>query len=179
MTGLLLPKHMHAARAKQRDEAAAASIQKTAVHRMDSDDFIDREGVQFQLDMLQGYIDARRADGEPDYHLPKPSGWRLQVLILTIPEKSKGGVMVVDDSREQRSLASPQGIIIGMGPAAYKDAERFMVDGELTPWHRIGDRIQFVKYDAQMFQLANGQRLGTLTDTQPVATIDAGWEVPK
>lgn len=174
---LLLPASARAAIMKRDADAAAANIKATAVHRMDSDDFIDPAGVRLQLDALQAYIDARRVD-QPGYHLPRPSGWRLQVLILTIPETSSGGVMIVDDAREQRSLASPQGVILAMGPSAYSDPARFTIGGTLTPWHKVGDRIQFVKYDAQMFQLANGQRLGILTDTQPVATIDEDWTVP-
>ena len=178
MTGLVLPRHVHVERQRQREEAAADVIRKTAIHRLDSDDFIDRDGVRLQLDMLQAYIDLRRTE-EPDYQLPKPSGWRLQVLMLTIPETSKGGVQIVDEAREQRSLASPQGVILATGVAAYSDPARFTVRGTLTPCHKVGDRIQFVKYDSQLFQLANGQRLGILTDTQPIALIDAGWEVPQ
>jgi co-chaperonin GroES (HSP10) len=178
MSGLLLPKTTIAQMRKQAEEATAQNIKASAIHRMDSDDFIDPAGVAQQLAQLRAYIDARRAE-EPNYHLPKPSGWRLQVLMLTIPETSAGGIIVVDDAREQRSMASPQGVILSMGPACYSDPKRFTVNGVLTPWHKVGDRIQFVKYDAQMFQIANGQRLGILTDTQPVATIDEGWEVPQ
>jgi hypothetical protein len=98
--------------------------------------------------------------------------------MLTIPETSSGGVHIVDDNREARSMSSPQGVILNIGPGAYRDPARFSIDGVLTPWHKVGDRIQFVKYDAQPFQLPNGQRLGILTDTQPVALFDSGWEVP-
>ena len=178
MSGLLLPKSTIAQMRKASDDAAAQNIQSTAIHRMDSDDFIDPAGVQQQLDQLQAYVTARRAE-QTGYHLPLPSGWRLQVLMLTIPTTSSGGVMIVDEAREQRSMASPQGVILAMGPSCYSDPKRFTVGGDLLPWHKVGDRIQFVKYDAQMFQIANGQRLGILTDTQPVATIDEGWEVPK
>ena len=140
---------------------------------MDSDDFISPVEVQEQLHKLQKYIDTRREE-DSLYQLPVPSGWRLMVLVLTIPEKSAGGVIVLDDAKEARSLASPQGVLLALGSQAYKDPDRFK-----EPWHAVGDRIQFVKYDATMFQLANGQRLGTLNDTQPVATIDAGWGVPE
>jgi co-chaperonin GroES (HSP10) len=177
MSGLLLPKSTIAQMRKASHDATAQNIQNTAIHRMDSDDFIDPAGVKDQLLQLEAYIAARRKE-QPDYHLPRPSGWRLQVLMLTIPTTSAGGVMIVDEAREQRAMSSPQGVILAMGPSCYSDPNRFTVNGALRPWHKVGDRIQFVKYDAQMFQIANGQRLGTLTDTQPVATIDEGWEVP-
>lgn len=178
MSGLVLPRHVHESLKKKRDEATAASIKKSAVYRMDSDDFVTKKDIREQLAALEDYMVARRAE-EPDYHLPKPSGWKLMVLMLTIPDESAGGVIIVDDAREARALSSPQGIVLDMGPAAYSDPERFLVDGLLTPWCGVGDRITFIKYDASLFQLANGQRLGFLNDTQPVSVVDHGWEVPQ
>ena len=158
--------------------ATAQSIQKGSAHRMDSDDFVTPENVEEQLYELQRYIDLRR-EVEPMYILPKPSGWKLMVLVLTIPEKTTGGIIVIDDAKDAKSIASPQGVILDMGPAAYTDASRFTVNGTLTPWHIIGDRVSFVRYDASMFQLANGQRLGFLNDTQPLSRVDTGWEIPE
>lgn len=175
MSGLLMPAHQRAAIQRQKKEAAAAeNIQRTSVHALHSDDFVTPKEVQNQLGQLSDYLAERRAVEEL-YHLPEPCGWRLTILVLTIPEKSDGGVIIVDDAKEQRSLASPQGIVLSMGSAAYKDESRFP-DGA---WVRLGDRIQFTKYDATMFQIANGQRLGTLNDTQPIAVIDRNWEIPR
>lgn len=157
--------------------AAALAAARRGINATTSDDFVSREQVQQQLDQLAEYI-AERRKTEPDYHLPVPSGWRIQVLMLTIPETTSGGLVMVDDDREARAMASPQGVILQVGPAAYSDPDRFTVNGVLTPWHHVGERIQFVKYDAQPFQLPNGQKLGILTDTQPVAMLDSGWTVP-
>jgi hypothetical protein len=181
MTGLVLPRHVHDAVQRRKHVAAAGAIGTRAVtpYRLDSDDFVTPKDVEAQLAQLQQYIDDRRtAIGSEPYHLPQPSGWKLSLLVLTVPEVSAGGVLVVDDHREARALASPQGVILAMGPSAYSDPSRFSLGGELVPWHKIGDRITFVKYDASMFQLANGQRLGFLNDTQPVSRIDGGWVVP-
>ena len=166
---LIVPKHM----------AMASSIKKSSVHAMNSDDFVTPNEVASQLQVLGEYIHQRREEVQKDYALPKPTGWKIMVLMLTIPEKSSGGVIVVDDAKEQRSLASPQGVVLAVGPAAYQDADRFSDGhGNLAPWVEAGDRITLVKYDASMFQIANGQRLGFINDTQPIAVIDKGWEVP-
>lgn len=156
---------------------AAAAATRRGVNATTSDDFVSREQVQQQLDQLAEYI-AERRKVEPKYHLPVPSGWRLQVLMLTIPETTTGGLVMVDDDREARAMASPQGVILQIGSGAYMDMARFGVEGVVRPWHHVGERIQFVKYDAQPFQLPNGQKLGILTDTQPVAMLDSGWTVP-
>jgi co-chaperonin GroES (HSP10) len=163
---LVLPRHVAASM------RAAENIRKTSTHRIDADDWATVEDVHQQLQDLQDYMTQRREE-EPSYHLPSPVGWKLMVLVLTIPEKSAGGVIIVDDAKEQRSLASPQGVVLKAGVDAFRDPERFN-----EPWCGVGDRISFVKYDAQMFQLANGQRLGFLNDTQPLSVIDSNWEVP-
>jgi len=162
--GLLMPRHQM---------AAAAAIQKSTTYRINSDDWATKADVKAQLEQLQEYIDDRRV-AEPDYTLPQAIGWKVMVLMVTIPEKSAGGVIVVDDAREQRSLASPQGVVLGVGPQAFKDPSRFD-----APWVSVGDRITLVKYDASMFQLGNGQRLGFLNDTQPISRIDSGWRTPQ
>lgn len=142
----------------------------SSVHRITSDDFVTRKEVKEQVEQLERYILARR-EIDPDYHLPMPSGWIMMVLILTVPEKSGGGVVIVDDHREAKALSSPQGILLDMGQLVYTDENRHPFGAE----HSVGDRIMWTKYDATTFQLSNGQRLGFMTDTQPIALIDTGW----
>lgn len=165
--------------------ADAISVNRHAnTYRYDSDDFVTPEECQRQLDELQAYIDARReheqAKGlkKPLYALPRPLGWKLTVLVLTVPKQSEGGVIFTDDNQEAKTLSSPQGVVLALGASAYSDPGRFTVEGQVRPWVKVGDRISFVKYDASMFQLANGQRLGQLSDTQPALVIDEGWKVP-
>jgi len=175
MSGLLMPRG-----SVTRPEAAAETMQNTAIHRMTSDDFVTRREVQEQLDKLAQYLTDRRSlEGEEEYQLPQPSGWKIMVLMLTVSEKTDGGLFVVSDSLEAKAMSSPQGVVLGMGPAAYTDASRFSVHGSVEPWHKIGDRIMWVKYDAASYQLSNGQRLGFMVDTTPSGTLDTGWEVPR
>ncbi len=170
---LLLPRHQMAAHKAQKDANAAQAIKGSAVHRMDSDDWATTADVEAQMLQLHHYMCAR-IEEDPRFVMPQPTGWKLMILMITIPEKSAGGVIVVDDAREQRSLASPQGVVLAMGPQAYSDPSRF--DGA---WVKVGDRITAVKYDASMYQLGNGQRLGFLNDTQPLAVLDGGWLLPE
>jgi co-chaperonin GroES (HSP10) len=181
LTGLVLPRHVHHAVAARRANAAADALAQRpqTVYRIDSDDFVTPKDVMVQLTQLQEYICERRvAEGSEAYRLPEPSGWKLSLLVLTVPGESAGGVIISDDHRESRALASPQGVVLALGPSAYTDPSRFSLGDKLVPWHKVGDRITFVKYDASMFQLPNGQRLGFLNDTQPVSCIDRGWQVP-
>lgn len=177
MSGLVLPRHVAAARAAEKQRAAADSISRTAYNAYSSDDFATRKSVQKQLDALHAYIASRR-ETEPDYRLPQPSGWKIAVLMLTVPEETDGGLIVQEEHRDARAVSSPQGVILAMGPQAYKDPTRFTVQDRLNPWHQIGDRILWVKYDVSMFRMANAQVIGFMNDTQPMATVDVGWGVP-
>lgn len=171
-----MPAHVAARVAADKAAVTASAFSRNRGYRYDCDDFISQEGVQDQLKLLQDYVGEERAKN-PNYFLPKPSGWKLTILLLTLPETSAGGVHIIDETREAKSVASPQGVILALGTQAYR-GDRFKVDGQLQQWHWVGDRIVFAKYDAMLFKLSNGQSIGMLNDTQPIALIDSGWEVP-
>jgi co-chaperonin GroES (HSP10) len=171
MSKLLVPKHYAAATAISPDRAGRSVD-------IETDEFITRTQVAEQTDELNAFVRLRR-EADPGYHLPLPTGWRISVLLLTLPETTEGGLQVVADAREARALASPQGVVLALGPACYTDPDRFEVpDKGLVPWVKIGDRVTWQKYDLATFKLANRQMIGFLTDTQPTSLLDQGWEVP-
>ena len=57
--------------------------------------------------------------------LPEPSGWRLLVLPFTPKEKTKGGILIAQESLEKLRIATNCGYVIKLGPLAYKDEEKF------------------------------------------------------
>lgn len=162
---LLLPRHVAAARAKQKSTERIGGFERpqNSARRVDTDDFIGDNDVVEQI--------AQIPDDRP---LPKPVGWRLMLLVLSVPETSEGGVIMVDDHREAKSLSSPQGVVLAMGDAAFKDSARFD-----TPWCAVGDRVLFQKYGGRMFQLRSGQHLVFLNDTEIVGIVDGGWIDPE
>lgn len=171
MTGLLLPRHVVAMeqqrKAKLAASAPAVPANKVAGYEgnrneIETDDFIRPEDVADQVTKFSRY----------DGIVPKPVGWRIAILVLTIPEQSSGGVIIVDEHREARSLASPQGVVISVGPQAYQDASRFP---NKEPWVRVGDRVLFQKYGGRMFQIRTGQHIAILNDTEIGAVVDSGW----
>jgi hypothetical protein len=176
---LLLPKNVAMQRAAaKRDEAAAASIAHTRKYELQSDEFVGPAAVRAQLEQLGAYVAERRqasADGY-EYGLLEPVGWKIMVLMLTLPSQTEKGLHMVSEALEMRAVTSAQGVVLGVGAGCYRDPQRFAVDGVIKPWIEPGDRITWVKYDAHLFHLANGQVLGFLTDTQPVAIIDRGWK---
>ena len=57
--------------------------------------------------------------------LPKPTGWRLLVLPFKMKEKTKGGVILAENTLERQQVASQVGLVMAMGPQCYKDKERY------------------------------------------------------
>ena len=53
--------------------------------------------------------------------LPKPTGWRLLVLPFKMKEKTKGGILITDDVIERSQVASTCGLVLEVGPDAYRD----------------------------------------------------------
>ena len=48
--------------------------------------------------------------------LPKPTGWRLVVLPFKLPEKTKGGLFLGQDTLERQQVGSTCGLVLAMGP---------------------------------------------------------------
>ena len=53
--------------------------------------------------------------------LPEPSGWRLLVLPFTPKEKTKGGILIAQESLEKLRIATNCGYVLKVGPLAYYD----------------------------------------------------------
>jgi len=130
-----------------------------------SDDFLTPRQIRHQIDSMP----KRAMEIEP-------AGWRLSVLVLTTPEQTEGGVLLIDEERERRSVTSPQGIVLRLGRGAYAptspDDERFKISG---PWCKTGDRVLFQRYGGRVVRLHNGQALAILLDSDISGVIDSGW----
>ena len=75
--------------------------------------------------------------------LPEPSGWRLLVLPFTPKEKTKGGIIIAQESLEKLRIATNCGYVIKVGPLAYHDKEKFPTG----PWCKKGQWVIFAPED--------------------------------
>ena len=57
--------------------------------------------------------------------LPTPTGWRLLVLPFTPKDKTKGGIIVAQETLDRLRIAVNCGYVLKMGPEAYKDKDKF------------------------------------------------------
>ena len=85
--------------------------------------------------------------------LPKPTGWRILVLPFRMDEKTKGGILMGQDTLDKQQVASQCGNVLAMGPQCYKDKERYP-EG---PWCVVGDWVIFARYAGSRIQIEGGE----------------------
>ena len=98
--------------------------------------------------------------------LPSPSGYRILVLPFKQKEKTKGGLILADETIERSQVASTCGLVIDMGPHCY-DKDRYP-EG---PWCKKGDWIIFARYAGSRIKIDGGE-IRLLNDDEVLATVD-------
>ena len=113
-----------------------------------------------------------KSETKEEVKLPKPTGWRLLVLPFKMKEKTKGGVILAEDTLERQQVASQVGLVMAMGPDCYKDKERYP-DG---PWCKVNDWVMFARYAGSRVKIEGGE-IRMLNDDEVLATIDSPEDI--
>ena len=98
--------------------------------------------------------------------LPAPSGWRLLVLPFSPREKTKGGILIAQESLDKLRIATNCGYVISIGPLAYHDKEKFPTG----PWCKKGDWVIFARYAGSRLPIEGGE-VHILNDDEVLGTI--------
>ena len=98
--------------------------------------------------------------------LPAPSGWRLLVLPFSPREKTKGGILIAQESLDKLRIATNCGYVLKMGPLAYHDREKFPTG----PWCKTGDWVIFARYAGSRLPIEGGE-VRILNDDEVLGTI--------
>ena len=98
--------------------------------------------------------------------LPQPSGWRLLVLPFTPKEKTKGGIIIAQESLDKARIATNCGYVVKMGPMAYGDKEKFPTG----PWCKEKDWVIFARYAGSRLPIEGGE-VRILNDDEVLGTI--------
>jgi len=99
--------------------------------------------------------------------LPEPSGWRLLVLPFTPKEKTKGGILIAQESLEKLRIATNCGYVLKIGPLAYADKEKYPTGA----WCKKGDWVIFARYAGSRLPIEGGE-VRLLNDDEVLGTID-------
>ena len=100
------------------------------------------------------------------FKLPQPTGWRLLVLPFQMDEKTKGGLLLGQETLERQQVASQCGNVLAMGPDCYRDTKRY----PKGPWCKTGDWVMFARYAGSRIKIEGGE-VRLLNDDEILATI--------
>ena len=98
--------------------------------------------------------------------LPQPTGWRILVLPFKMGEKTKGGILMGQETLEKQQVASQCGNVLAMGPDCYRDKNRY----KQGPWCKVGDWVMFARYAGSRIKIEGGE-VRLLNDDEILATI--------
>ena len=98
--------------------------------------------------------------------LPQPTGWRILVLPFKMGEKTKGGILMGQETLEKQQVASQCGNVLAMGPDCYRDKDRY----KQGPWCKVGDWVMFARYAGSRIKIDGGE-VRLLNDDEILATI--------
>ena len=98
--------------------------------------------------------------------LPDPTGWRMLVLPYKGQGKTKGGVILTDETMQERGYSTVTGLVLKMGTECYDNKERF----PNGPWCKKGDWIIFGRYAGSRFGIEGGE-VRILNDDEIIAVV--------
>ena len=137
---------------------------------------ISEKGIPKHRNALsEKYLNEAKGEKEPlnpdniqnvKAQLPEPSGWRLLVLPFTPKEKTKGGILIAQESLEKLRIATNCGYVLRVGPLAYYDKEKYPTG----PWCKQGDWVIFARYAGSRLPIEGGE-VRLLNDDEVLGTI--------
>ena len=114
----------------------------------------------------------KKLEEKQETKLPKPTGWRILVLPFKMKEKTKGGVILAEDTLDRQQIASQVGLVLAMGPQCYQDKERYP-EG---PWCKVNNWVMFARYAGSRVKIEGGE-MRMLNDDEVLATIDSPEDI--
>ena len=126
----------------------------------------DKEVPKQRNALEEKYKEPLNPENIQKSQLPAPSGWRLLVLPFSPREKTKGGILIAQESLDKLRIATNCGYVLKMGPLAYHDKEKFPTG----PWCKKGDWVIFARYAGSRLPIEGGE-VRILNDDEVLGTI--------
>jgi co-chaperonin GroES (HSP10) len=111
------------------------------------------------------WITDEEEEVTPDV-LPELPGFHVLVRPVSVKEKTKGGIIIPNSTKEDMSYLTTVGKVIKVGELAYNDTDKF----SKGPWCTLGDYICYAKHAGQKIQYKNVKML-LLYDDQVIMKV--------
>jgi co-chaperonin GroES (HSP10) len=99
--------------------------------------------------------------------LPELPGFHVLVRPVSVKEKTKGGILIPNSTKEDMSYLTTVGKVIKIGDLAYNDTDKF----PKGPWCKEGDYICYAKHAGQKIQYKEVKML-LLYDDQVIMKVE-------
>lgn len=94
-----------------------------------------------------------------------PVGWRVIVRPVAPQAKTKGGILLTQQTQDSQAMTETVGRLVAVGPQAWGDTERFSY-----PWANVGDNVMFGKYAGKKFEYG-GVKYVLLNDDEIIGRV--------
>lgn len=115
----------------------------------------------------EGNFDPEKVSETVINRIPKPTGWRIAILPYRGSEKTKGGIVLAEETQRKTQLATTCGYVLRTGDLAYADKEKFPAG----PWCKEGDWIIFGRYAGSRIQIDGGE-IRILNDDEIIGVVN-------
>ena len=112
-------------------------------------------------------LDTSLLDNSLIDRMPQPTGWRILVLPYAGKVKTKGGIILANETVNREALATVVAYVVKKGPQCYNDKARY---GE-TPWCEEKQWDLIGRYSGSRFKLEDGAEVRIINDDEVIATI--------
>ena len=108
---------------------------------------------------------SKEEQANPDV-LPELPGYHVLVRPVSIKEKTKGGILLPNSTKDDMSYLTTIGKVLKIGELAYADKEKF----PKGPWCQLGDYVCYAKHAGQKIQYKNVKMI-LLYDDQVIMKV--------
>ena len=119
------------------------------------------------VDPEERILDPEKLDASLLERMPQPTGWRMLVLPYAGKVKTKGGILLANETVNREALATVVAYVVKKGPQCYNDKARF---GD-KPWCEEKQWVLIGRYSGSRFKLEDGAEVRIINDDEVIATI--------
>ena len=119
------------------------------------------------VDPAERVLDPEKLDASILERMPQPTGWRMLVLPYAGKVKTKGGILLANETVNREALATVVAYVVKKGPQCYNDKARF---GD-KPWCEEKQWVLIGRYSGSRFKLEDNAEVRIINDDEVIATI--------
>lgn len=142
-------------------------MEKTALERKWEEEAANREPSLNDAYGEDGKLAPESINESVLDRIPRPTGWRIVLLPYRGAQKTKGGIVLADQTIERNQLTTVCAYVLRVGDLAYKDESKF----PNGPWCKEGDWVIFGRYAGARLGIDGGE-IRILNDDEILAVIN-------